>query len=43
MDRKEIVSILPHRPPMLLIDEAWDEDGAAMGSYTVREIGRAHV
>jgi 3-hydroxyacyl-[acyl-carrier-protein] dehydratase len=36
MDREEIKRILPHREPMLLVDEAWLEDGAAKGRYTVR-------
>ncbi len=37
MDRKEIEQILPHREPMLLVDEAYlNEDGTATGYYTVR-------
>lgn len=37
MNRKEIENILPHREPMLLLDELnTDESGAALGSYTVR-------
>lgn len=36
MTREEIKAIIPHREPMLLIDEAWLEDGAAKGKYTVR-------
>jgi 3-hydroxyacyl-[acyl-carrier-protein] dehydratase len=37
MDREEIKSILPHREPMLLVDEAYlNEDGSATGYYTVR-------
>ncbi|SMC60144.1 3-hydroxyacyl-ACP dehydratase FabZ family protein [Papillibacter cinnamivorans] len=37
MNRNEIKSILPHREPMLLIDEAeLGEDGKARGRYTVR-------
>lgn len=37
MNRDELMKILPHRPPMLLIDgaEAGD-DGKAHGFYTVR-------
>lgn len=37
MNRDEIKTILPHREPMLLIDEAERlEDGSARGCYTVR-------
>ena len=37
MDREEIKNILPHREPMLLVDEAYlNEDGSATGYYTVR-------
>ena len=37
MDRKEIEQILPHREPMLLVDEAYlNEDGTATGYYTVK-------
>lgn len=37
MNREEIKKIIPHREPMLLVDEAFqDEDGAARGKYTVR-------
>ncbi len=37
MNKDDIQRILPHRPPMLLIDEAEiREDGSALGSYTVR-------
>jgi 3-hydroxyacyl-[acyl-carrier-protein] dehydratase len=36
MDREEIKTILPHREPMLLVDEAHMEDGVAVGRYTVR-------
>lgn len=37
MNREEIKKILPHREPMLLIDEAGvAEDGKAHGKYTVR-------
>ncbi len=36
MNREEIKQILPHREPMLLVDEVALENGAAVGSYTVR-------
>jgi 3-hydroxyacyl-[acyl-carrier-protein] dehydratase len=36
MNREEIMSILPHRGNMLLIDEAAAEGGKARGKYTVR-------
>ena len=37
MNRAEIEKILPHRAPMLLVDEAeLLEDGGALGRYTVR-------
>ncbi len=36
MDREDIKKILPHREPMLLIDEAKMVDGVAVGKYTVR-------
>ena len=37
MNKEEIKKILPHREPMLLIDEAYlDEKGAAHGFYTVK-------
>lgn len=36
MNREEIKKILPHREPMLLIDEVTLEDGIAVGRYTVR-------
>lgn len=36
MDRKEIMTILPHRDSMLLLDEAESRDGTAIGHYTVR-------
>ena len=36
MNREEIMSILPHRGNMLLIDEAVLEGGTARGKYTVR-------
>ncbi len=36
MDREEIKNILPHREPMLLLDEVEEQEGAAVGHYTVR-------
>ncbi len=37
MNREEIKTILPHREPMLLVDEVnLNEDGSATGYYTVR-------
>lgn len=44
MNQQELMAVLPHRPPMLLVDEAHvetraDESGeydVAVGSYTVR-------
>lgn len=37
MDREELKKILPHREPMLLVDEAYlNEDGTATGYYNVR-------
>ena len=37
MTREEIKDILPHREPMLLVDEAYkNEDGTVTGKYTVR-------
>ena len=36
MNRDEIKKILPHREPMLLIDEAELTDGVSVGKYTVR-------
>lgn len=37
MNREEIKNIMPHREPMLLLDEVFvDEDNYAVGSYTVR-------
>ena len=38
MNREEIQKHLPHRPPMLLVDEVFlDEDGTAHGKYRIRE------
>ena len=37
MNREEIKTILPHREPMLLVDEVYlNEDGSATGYYEVR-------
>lgn len=37
MNREEIKTILPHREPMLLVDEAYlDENGVAHGLYNVK-------
>ena len=36
MNREEIKRILPHREPMLLVDEATVADGVAVGTYTIR-------
>ncbi len=36
MNREEIKKILPHREPMLLLDDVCKEDGTAVGHYTVR-------
>lgn len=37
MDREQLKALLPHREPMLLLDEAWaDGDQTAHGRYTVR-------
>jgi len=36
MNRNEIMSLLPHRGNMLLIDEVSLENGKAYGKYTVR-------
>ncbi len=37
MNREEIMGMLPHRGPMLLLDEVnAGEDGEAVGKYTVR-------
>lgn len=36
MDREELMRIVPHRPPMLLVDEVRLEDGGSLASYTVR-------
>lgn len=36
MNKEDIMKILPHREPMLLLDEVENEDGNAVGRYTVR-------
>ena len=36
MNRDEIKEFLPHREPMLLLDEVVVEDGRAIGKYAVR-------
>lgn len=36
MDKSEIKKILPHREPMLVIDEVSLEGGISVGRYTVR-------
>ncbi|MBP3481057.1 MAG: beta-hydroxyacyl-ACP dehydratase [Clostridia bacterium] len=36
MNREEIMTILPHRDNMLLLDDAENKDGTAVGHYTVR-------
>lgn len=36
MNREELMKILPHREAMLLLDEAKEQDGEAVGHYTVR-------
>ena len=36
MNREEIMTILPHRENMLLLDDVENKDGTAIGHYTVR-------
>lgn len=36
MTKEEIKAILPHREPMLLLDDVENRDGTAIGHYTVR-------
>ncbi len=36
MNRTELMTILPHRDQMLLLDDAENQDGIAVGHYTVR-------
>ena len=36
MNKEEIMQIIPHRDQMLLLDEVENQDGTAIGHYTVR-------
>jgi 3-hydroxyacyl-[acyl-carrier-protein] dehydratase len=36
MNKEQIKQIIPHREPMLLIEEVVIEDGVAIGKYTVK-------
>ena len=37
MNKEEIKEIIPHREPMLLVDEIYlNEDGTTTGIYTVK-------
>ena len=36
MNREEIMTILPHRDHMLLLDDVENKEGTAIGHYTVR-------
>ena len=36
MDREEIMTILPHRYHMMLLDDVENREGTAVGHYTVR-------
>ena len=36
MNRDEIMRILPHREPMLLLDDVEEQDGESVGHYAVR-------
>lgn len=36
MNREELMGILPHRDAMLLLDDAKEQDGEAVGHYAVR-------
>lgn len=36
MTKDEIKRLLPHREPMLLVDDMWVEDGCAVSEYKVR-------
>ena len=36
MNREEIMTILPHRDHMLLLDEVENREGTAIGQYAVR-------
>lgn len=45
MHKEELLQILPHRDAMLLLDEAENKNGTAIGHYTVRgdELDRKSV
>jgi len=36
MNKEELMNLLPHRDNMLLLDDAENKDGMAIGHYTVR-------
>ena len=36
MNRDEIMRVLPHREPMLLLDDVEEQDGESVGHYAVR-------
>ena len=36
MNRQELMNLLPHRDAMLLLDDAENQNGEAVGHYTVR-------
>lgn len=36
MRREELMGLLPHRDPMLMLDDAENREGVAVGHYTVR-------
>ena len=36
MNKEEIMNLLPHRDPMLLLDDVQQEEGTAIGHYRVR-------
>lgn len=36
MDREEIMTYLPHREPMLLVDKSFLSDGEVFSEYTIR-------
>ena len=36
MNRDEIMRVLPHREPMLLLDDVEEQDGESIGHYAVR-------
>ncbi len=38
LNKEDIMTFLPHRPPMLLIEEAWlDDEGKAHSTYRVKD------